>query len=229
VKSLILLHGALGSAAQLKGLLPELRDHFDVHVPILPGHGGKAIPEAGYSFVAFADFVLSYMDEQSIEKADFFGYSLGGYLALILAGKAPDRVGRIITLGTKFDWNTLSASREVKMLDPDTMEQKIPIFTEFLEVLHHPVPWRTMVQETASFILRLGEKPDLSAAELKAINHNCLLFVGEKDNSAGVEATRTAAMCIQNSEFRVLNDTPHPIEKVDISILCGSIVKFLKK
>jgi pimeloyl-ACP methyl ester carboxylesterase len=84
---------------------------------------------AGYSFDLFADDLLRFLNEHQIEKASFFGYSMGGYAAMVLALKHPERVDRIVTLGTKFDWNPISASKETQLLNVDLMEQKIPAFT----------------------------------------------------------------------------------------------------
>ena len=39
MEPLILLHGALGSSAQLTPLTSQLSNHYDLHVLDLPGHG----------------------------------------------------------------------------------------------------------------------------------------------------------------------------------------------
>ncbi len=226
-KNLILVHGALGSAKQMQEIADALEEDYTCSLPMLSGHGGRAIPNSGYSFDLFANDLLHFMDEQKIEKSSFFGYSMGGYAAVIFALKHPDRVDRVLTLGTKFDWNPTNALRETSLLNADLMEQKIPSFTSFLSKIHNPVHWKDIVNETAAFMRRLGENPPLDAESMAKIDHNVLLLVGDLDNTAGVEATRRAAMCLKNGSFRVLSGTPHPIEKVDKDVLSKLISDFL--
>ena len=55
---------------------------------------------------------------------------MGGYVALQLANKHPKYVQKIITLGTKFAWDKETAAKEVKMLNPEKIEEKIPAFAK---------------------------------------------------------------------------------------------------
>ena len=48
----------------------------------------------------------------TITRADIFGYSMGGYVALHAARRHPERIGSIMTLGTKFAWDTPTAEKE---------------------------------------------------------------------------------------------------------------------
>jgi pimeloyl-ACP methyl ester carboxylesterase len=225
-QDLILVHGALSSAQQMSVIAKSLEEHYSCSLPTLLGHGGKAIPPDGYSFGLFAQDLLQHMDEKGIQKADFFGYSMGGYAAMVLALAHPERVGRIATLGTKFDWNPTTALRETQMLNPDIMEQKIPAFTSYLSKVHAPVPWRDVVSETASFMKRLGNNPDLHASALRNLKQVCLLLVGDQDSTAGVDATRTAAMCLPNGAFKVLPDTPHVLEKANVDVITSNLKDF---
>ena len=87
---LILLHGALGSAAQLSELQANLPVERAVFVLNFPGHGGVAT-DSPFSMQLFGGAVLDLMETQKIAKADIFGYSMGGYVALWLAWKYPER------------------------------------------------------------------------------------------------------------------------------------------
>jgi|SRR5687768_16692043 len=102
---LVLLHGALGDGRQLAPLAERLTDGRRVTMIELPGHGTTPAPQGPLSIEAFAQAVLGEMDHRAIERADFFGYSMGGYVALFLAGTVPDRVARVMTVATKLAWN----------------------------------------------------------------------------------------------------------------------------
>ncbi len=80
----ILLHGALGSAAQLETLQAQMPESQDAVALDFPGHGSASSTEP-FSMRLFADSVLKFMDEKNAAQADIFGYSMGGYVALWLA------------------------------------------------------------------------------------------------------------------------------------------------
>jgi pimeloyl-ACP methyl ester carboxylesterase len=125
--SLLLLHGALGSQKQFDPIIPLLEDQFDVHRFDFEGHG-ENVSDTAYSMKLFSQNVVEYLDKHSIEKTNVFGYSMGGYVALKTALAEPDRIGKIATLGTKFNWSLEAAQREVRMLNPDKIEEKGPPF-----------------------------------------------------------------------------------------------------
>lgn len=131
-KTLLLLHGALGSKQQFAELKKQLSDEFELYDLNFDGHGGSTTDEA-FSIALFTQNALAFMDAQGLEQVAIFGYSMGGYVALNMALKHPNRVRQIITLGTKFDWTIESASREVKMLNPAVIEAKVPHFAQKLK------------------------------------------------------------------------------------------------
>lgn len=117
---IVLLHGALGSSSQLEALASQLRQQGrKVYLLNFSGHSGRAHSANGFGIEIFAGDLLELLDAETIEKADVFGYSMGGYVALWLAHQSPQRVGRIVTLGTKFDWDPTSAEREIQKMDAE--------------------------------------------------------------------------------------------------------------
>src|SRR4051812_9930260 len=110
MKKLFLLHGALGSTVQfhkLRKFLPQ----FDLHVLNFDGHGGNEI-NFEFSIDRFVKNIFQYLEKEKINRCNFFGYSMGRYVALKFASLYPKLSGDIMTLGTKFDWNKESAEKE---------------------------------------------------------------------------------------------------------------------
>jgi 4,5:9,10-diseco-3-hydroxy-5,9,17-trioxoandrosta-1(10),2-diene-4-oate hydrolase len=100
----ILIHGggpgASGLSNYRKNVEPLARGRRVIVVD-LPGFGeteGKL--KDGPIFVAMGDFVRAFMDKLGIEKASFVGNSLGGATALMVALRAPERVNRLVLMGT---------------------------------------------------------------------------------------------------------------------------------
>ncbi len=191
-----------------------------------PGHGGAPFSE-GFGIEQFAKEVLRFMDEKGLEKVDIFGYSMGGYVALHLASQHPERVGRIITLATKFDWTPEGAEREAKMLDPEKIEAKVPAFAAQLRERHAPNDWKLLLRKTADMMLELGQRPLLTPTVLSKIINPCHICLGDGDQMVSLAETTQAAETLPNGQLHVLEQTPHPFEKVDLDALYYVIRSFL--
>lgn len=225
---LLLLHGALGTKEQLQPLQGALSECFDTDTFNFSGHGGLDLPEQ-YDFELFAQDIINWQDENGITKSDIFGYSMGGYAALYLALKHPERVGRIFTLGTKLIWAETSSQQEVKMLNPDIIEQKVPAFAEKLKAAHAPQDWKQVMQLTAQMMLSLGEEPPLKEKDFNTIEHQVLLAVGDQDITAGVEDTVKVNSLMPNAQLMIVPNTPHPLEKVDLERIVPEIERFFSE
>ncbi len=86
---LVLLHGFTGTWQAWTPVLPMLEQHHTVFAPNLPGHYGGEPFAAGtrISIPTSLDMIEAQLDAQGIERAHFAGSSLGGWLALELAGR----------------------------------------------------------------------------------------------------------------------------------------------
>lgn len=227
MQHLILLHGALGSAAQLENIKSQLQDSFEVHSFNFEGHGGRQ-SKNDFSIALFVQNTLDYMDENKIHQASFFGYSMGGYVALKFATLYPDRIQKIFTYGTKFDWTPESAAKETKMLVPEKIKEKVPGFASSLEKLHFPLDWEENMRKTASMMLNLGEKPELDEKVLQSITTNTTICVGSKDQMISIEESEKASLLLTNGELHIFENFEHPIEKVNIEVLIRLIKMKLK-
>lgn len=222
---LLLLHGALGSAAQfdsLKTLLPEDRE---VYAPNFPGHGG-APAQGAFSIAGFGEFLQKYLSDNDLSQVDIFGYSMGGYVALHLARHHPDLVNRTFTLGTKFDWTPETAAREMTMLDPEKIEAKVPAFASILAERHTPADWKDVLRRTADMIYGLGAGSGLAPEDMAAITCPVVVGLGEHDNMVTPEESKAAANLLPNGTFNILPGCKHPIEQTDVVLLAKRLKEF---
>lgn len=219
----LLLHGALGSTAQLERLKQKLEaEGKEVFMLNFSGHSG--VPFRGsFGIEIFTDDVLAFLHKQNLNQVDVFGYSMGGYVAVWLAWKHPERVGRIVTLGTKFDWSPESAEKEVGKLNAETIREKVPAFARILEHRHAPNDWKELLNKTRDMMLSLGNQPLLNEENLKTIQHEVLICLGDQDDMADREYSEQVAGWLPKGAFQRVENTPHPIEKVDLNKLSGLI------
>ena len=133
MKQIILLHGAIGAKNQLELLAIELKQQgYHVFALSFSGHGQTPF-QTNFGIEQFALELEEFIKTNNLQQSSVFGYSMGGYVALYLAYQQPTLLGNIITLGTKFEWSSEIAQKEIKMLDAKTIIEKVPKFAEALQ------------------------------------------------------------------------------------------------
>ncbi|HVI44544.1 MAG TPA: alpha/beta hydrolase [Chitinophaga sp.] len=223
---ILLLHGALGASSQFKTLATQLEPHYDIHLLDFSGHGATPFSEKGFSIPVFASEVLEYLEQKQLDYTHIFGYSMGGYVAMYLARHHPERIGRIITLATKYNWNEATAGKEVRHLDPALIEEKVPVFARELETRHAPGNWKEVVAHTAQLISDLGHQTLLKQPDYNQIISPCMLMMGDKDNMVSFQETIEVYRALPQAQMTVLPDMAHPLEKVDVPLLAYFIKRF---
>jgi pimeloyl-ACP methyl ester carboxylesterase len=224
-RKLLLLHGALGSSAYFKPLAAILEEHYEILTLDFSGHGSKPPTQEGFSIPFFAQEVFSFLEENQIEKIDIFGYSMGGYVAVYLAHEHPDKVTKIFTLGTKWDWNLESSTREAQMLNPEIVIQKVPKWAQSLNNLHGE-NWPDLMRKTAQMLLEMGQNQPLNQTQMEQIATPVLLTIGDKDQMVSIDETRHISHLLPHAQCIVLKEVPHPIEQIDAHFLAERIHSF---
>lgn len=227
LKPLILLHGAIGAASQLNMLKDALSTDYEVHILNFSGHGDEMMPDEPFSIPLFANNVLRYMERKGIAKASIFGYSMGGYVGLYLARHYPQKVEKVVTMASKFNWDEATAAKEIQMLQPEKIEQKIPAFAQTLKERHHPNDWKNVLAKTAAMMTALGAANTLKADDYTAIHLPVLVMLGDRDRMVGLDETLAVYKSLPDAQMAMLPDTQHPIEQVDVQMLAFMLRKFI--
>ncbi|MCD6012565.1 MAG: alpha/beta hydrolase [Flavipsychrobacter sp.] len=227
MQPLLLLHGAIGASAQLKSLAEQLSSTFKIHTFDFAGHGGKEGTEAPFSMANFANEVLAFMEQEKLDKVSIFGYSMGGYVGMYLAKHYPDKVEKVVTLATKYHWDETTAAREVQMLNPEKIEQKVPAFAEALKNMHAPNDWKQLMKQTADMMLALGNDNPLKLTDYVSISTPAMILLGDRDKMVTLDETLAVYKALPNAQLGVIPNTPHPIEQVDAELLSVLIKRFL--
>lgn len=212
---------------QLAELENRLAADFVVHRLNFSGHGGAPFTEPNFSIPLFAKEVIRFLDEKKIEQIPVFGYSMGGYVAMYLANHYPLRVHKVITLATKFHWNTAIADAEINMLQADKIEEKLPAFAGHLQKRHAPNDWKIVLEKTAAMLFDMGGNNPLQAGDYALIHHPVLLMIGDRDDMVSLDETVMVFDQLPHAQLAVLPNTAHPIEKVNIERLARELKLFI--
>lgn len=219
MRPVLLLHGALGSKSQLESLKTSLEENgFVVYTMNFSGHSGEPF-KSRFGIETFAEDVISFLNKNELKRVDLFGYSMGGYVAIWVAHRYPEFAGKIVALGTKFDWSVESAAKELKKIDPEKIIEKVPAFARILEQRHAPNDWRELLYKSAAMVKGLGEQPLLTEKILQRIRNEVLILLGDLDDVADLMYSKKVAEILPNGKFISLEKTPHPVERVDVKFL----------
>jgi pimeloyl-ACP methyl ester carboxylesterase len=96
----LMLHGYADSSHSYSRVLPLISDRRRVIVPDQRGHGDSDRPFATYSMDDFATDAVQLLDALRISSAVVVGHSMGSFVARQLAVRAPQRVARLVLIGT---------------------------------------------------------------------------------------------------------------------------------
>ena len=76
--------------------LPELAKHFKVVDFDLRGYGKSDRPVQHYDMEVWADDVAGLLDALDMREAHVHGTSMGGMIAIVFAGKYPERTASVV-------------------------------------------------------------------------------------------------------------------------------------
>lgn len=101
----VLILPGLGTSVDFWQLnIPALAEQFHVVALDLPGFGKSDKPDAPYDLLWICDGILAFMDAKQLEHASIIGGSLGGHLGLLLALNHPERVDKLVMMGSTGAW-----------------------------------------------------------------------------------------------------------------------------
>ncbi|MDN5920366.1 MAG: alpha/beta hydrolase [Pseudonocardia sp.] len=130
-RPLVLLHGGILTFDLSFGrVLPALAEGHQVIGVELQGHGHTADIDRPLQLDLLAEDVVALLDRLGIERADLFGYSLGGLVATEVAVRHPERVGRLVLAATHFRPD----GYHPEIQDPRQDSPRLPTADDFTEM-----------------------------------------------------------------------------------------------
>lgn len=103
-ETVLILPGLGTSIDYWQFVIPALASHYHVVAVDLPGFGKSDKPDASYELSWIADEIVAFMDGKGIGRASIIGGSMGGHLALLLALNHPERVSKLVLMGSVGNW-----------------------------------------------------------------------------------------------------------------------------
>ncbi len=207
----VLLHGALGSTADLEPIKQYLllKGH-QVQVLQLDPVTAPCIPDMVHRLEAFLLKIGT--------PVRVFGYSMGGYVALCLALKSPQLFEEITTLAVKLNWTVEVANQESAWMQVEIAREKFPLLCQQLQALHGE-RWGHVVDMTAVMMQELAAQPYLNVESVQQLHVPVNLLLGSLDRLVSFEETQTIANAMPKGVVKLLEGVKHPLSNSTVEML----------
>lgn len=226
---LVLLHGGVHTIDLSFGnLIPEFATARRVIAPELQGHGRTADTDRDMDVKYFASDVAGLLDHLGVDRADLFGFSLGGGTALQFALDHPDRVRKLVA--ASFPYSPEGIRPEIVTPELQATSTLLPTPDDFAEmrdaylrVAPDPGHFEEFIGKTSR---AATSHPGWSAAELGAIRVPVMLVFGDSDFSYVEHAVAMRAL-IPGAQLAVLPGTKHVDVPRRTSVIYPLVSEFL--
>jgi pimeloyl-ACP methyl ester carboxylesterase len=217
----IMLHGYTDSWFSFSPVLPLMDHKYRVYIIDQRGHGDSDRPMGGYAMQQFAGDVIAFMDAMNIKQATIVGHSMGSFVAQHVASEAPERVSKLVLVGS----GTTVRNNTVRELqrEIDALKDTAPVPETFARdfqvgMVFHPLPaefLQAVVKESMKVPVHVWREvmAEMLAPEadvqLKKIKTPTLILWGDKESVFPRSEQDLLVSALRNSVLKVYPDTGH--------------------
>jgi len=228
---LLLFHGFAEFLETWFFNIDSLSQYYTVYAIDLPGHGLSQEPRVSYTLDFGTKFALSFMKALKIKRSTLIGHSVCGSLCLNLAIKFPDKVDRLILVGST-GLNKKEASflyRLVTLLGKFIIEPtKADVLAGVKKAFYNPeVATEELVNKAYQYLIMSKTKdallnivrsnvdgknikPEVILDErLRLVSSPTLIIHGAQDRVIPVEYAYDACNLIPKARLKVLAECGH--------------------
>ncbi|WP_275293137.1 alpha/beta hydrolase [Amycolatopsis sp. La24] len=227
----LLIHGSgpgVSAWANWRLVLPELAKRHRVLAPDILGFGYTERPEdASYDAESWLDHLVGFLDALGLDRVSVVGNSFGGSLALRLAARHPDRVDRLVLMGSVGVHFPITPGLEaVWGFEPsvENMRRLLDVFahdpryaTDELAELRYRAATRPGVHEAYAAMFPAPRQEKVAAMAvpeeaIAALPHETLLVHGRDDQVIPPSTSYRLLDLIPNSQLHVFARCGHWVQ-----------------
>ena len=235
-ETVLMLHGSgpgVSALANWQHNIPTLAQRFHVLAPDIVGFGTTERPEdIVYSLRTWTDHVWAFMDARDMEKARVIGNSLGGRIALQMATDHPDRIAKMVLMGTPgVGMTPTEGLAALRAYEPshDAMRELLrnyfavdpAMITDELVQIRYEASIADGAYEAYRAMFfdprHAGSELGITEDEVRAIATPTLLIHGREDKVVALQVSVTMLGLLPNADLHVFSACGHwtQIERAD--------------
>jgi 2-hydroxymuconate-semialdehyde hydrolase len=225
----VLIHGSgpgVTGWANWRLTIPALAENFRVIAPDIVGFGYTERPaNVQYNMQTWVSHIFGFMDALGIEKAHIVGNSFGGALALAMAIRAPQRVGRLVLMGSAggLPFTLTEGLDRVWGYTPsiENMRGLLDLFafdrsrvTDDLARMRYEASVRPGIQEAFAQMFPAPRQNGVNglandAAAIKALPHTTMIVHGREDKIIPLASSYELFSMIEKAQIHVFGQCGH--------------------
>ena len=227
----LFIHGSgpgVSAWANWRLALPELARNYRVIAPDMVGFGFTDRPEGvAYDVATWVKQAVGLLDALGLDKAHIVGNSFGGAIALAMAIQHPERVGRLVLMGSvgvpfpisdglDAVWGYQPSLENMKKL-LDIFAYSRELVNDELAELRYRASIRPGFQESFSAMFpaprqRWVDAMTSAEADIRALPHETLIIHGRDDKVIPLSNSLTLLQWIERSQLHVFSRCGHWVQ-----------------
>jgi 2-hydroxymuconate-semialdehyde hydrolase/2-hydroxy-6-oxo-octa-2,4-dienoate hydrolase len=232
----LMLHGSgpgMSGTANWQYNIGPLAEKFHVLAPDIVGFGATERPDdIAYSLRTWTDHVWAFLDAHDIEKTAIIGNSLGGRIALQMATDRPERISRMVLMGSPGVGMSLTEGLQaLRAYEPsqDAMRALLrnyfavdpTLITDELVAIRYEASVADGAYEAYRAMFfdprHKGSELGITEDEVRAITTPALLVHGREDKVVPLSVSVTMLGLLPNADLHVFSHCGHwtQIERAD--------------
>ncbi len=242
----VLLHGFPIGRMMWKDQFSAIGAMYRVIAPDLLGHGDSPAPDGQYSIDGMADDVIELLDTLGLaEPVVVGGLSMGGYVALSMIARYPERVRALMLMDTRAAADTPEAAAKrgelaelvaragdpgpaIQVMLPRFFAKSTEEFRPDLVVGMRRMMERNSARGVVGTLHALASRPDRREF-LGSIRVPTLVLVGEHDAITPPEDSMAMADAIPGARLEVIPAAGHLAPYENPTVANGVILRFLEE
>ncbi|HSM55224.1 MAG TPA: alpha/beta hydrolase [Candidatus Sulfomarinibacteraceae bacterium] len=222
---LLLLPGLLGAiSSQWRPFVEPLSASYHVVLMDLRGHGRSENSEMHLEPQRLVRDVSGLLDFLEIGSLHVAGYSLGGYVGLMLCLSQPKRVQTLLMHATKFYWTRDAVAKMHQQFDPQVLTETAPTYADQL-AREHGSRWRPLVRQAADLVGLLAEE-GVTEQMARRVQTPVLVSVGDRDELVPLREAARLSRIFPGGGLLVLPHARHPLKSVPAAPMLSAMVNF---
>jgi len=223
----VLLHGGLGSSEDWADQRPALAERFRVIAYDRRGHGRTAATPEPFDYDVMTADAVALLDELGLARARLVGFSDGGIVALLVALRRPDLVGRLVLIGanTRPDGLEPRMRGRLESSDAASYPERYRVAFERLSP-DGPDAWPAAFAQTRRLWL---EEPHITEEQLATVAAPTLVVAGDRDLIAPEHTVALFRALPRTARLAIVPGAGHDLPREQPALLNQLLLAFLSE